>query len=113
MNWLLDLAGKNLLLALPLVLAAFAAQRWFRRPALAHVLWALVLVKLLTPPLIDVPVGWKIDPAGWLASLSAPAKTASPRVEFSPVNPTSATTSLTPSPVTHRRTRTVQSSAAP
>lgn len=43
------------------VSAAIAALAWFcqqvlRSPALAHVLWILVLAKLLTPPLIGVPV---------------------------------------------------------
>jgi bla regulator protein BlaR1 len=45
----------NGVVALALALAAMAASR-FRRPALAHALWLLVLVKLLTPPVIRVPV---------------------------------------------------------
>ncbi len=71
MNWLLALALKNVVLALPLAGGALATQYWLKRPALAHLLWALVLVKLLTPPLVDVPVGWRIDPQAWFASLSA------------------------------------------
>jgi len=31
-------------------------QRWLRRPAVAHLLWVLVLVKLVTPPLVSVPL---------------------------------------------------------
>jgi beta-lactamase regulating signal transducer with metallopeptidase domain len=53
LSWLVS----NVLLALVLALAAWSVQRWFRRPALAHVLWVLVLVKLVTPPLVSVPVG--------------------------------------------------------
>jgi beta-lactamase regulating signal transducer with metallopeptidase domain len=53
LSWLVS----NVLLALVLALAAWSVQRWFRLPALAHVLWVLVLVKLVTPPLVSVPVG--------------------------------------------------------
>jgi beta-lactamase regulating signal transducer with metallopeptidase domain len=45
---------SNVLLASLLALAAWVVQRWLRRPALAHVLWVLVLVKLVTPPLVSV-----------------------------------------------------------
>lgn len=68
MSWLLAIGLKNAILALPLAALALAASRWSRRPALAHVLWAVVLIKLLTPPLIDVPVGWKLDVENWLAA---------------------------------------------
>lgn len=67
MSWLLAVAVKNALLALPLAALALLVGRWLRRPALAHVLWAVVLLKLLTPPLVDVPVGWRLDVEGWLA----------------------------------------------
>src|SRR5262249_26459444 len=33
-----------------------------RRPALAHSLWVLVLLKLLTPPLVHVPLPWPPAP---------------------------------------------------
>jgi beta-lactamase regulating signal transducer with metallopeptidase domain len=70
MSWLLIIGLKNAVLIVPLALAALAAGRCFRRPALAHVLWVLVLVKLVTPPLVDVPVGWSIDVSPWLAEQS-------------------------------------------
>jgi beta-lactamase regulating signal transducer with metallopeptidase domain len=47
--------GSNILLASLLALAAWLMQRWLRRPAFAHILWVLVLVKLVTPPLVIVP----------------------------------------------------------
>jgi len=47
---------SNVLLALLLALAAWFMQRWLRRPAIAHILWVLVLVKLVTPPLVSVPL---------------------------------------------------------
>jgi bla regulator protein BlaR1 len=53
---LLSCVVSNVLLALVLALAAWVAQR-LARPAIAHVLWVLVLVKLVTPPLVNVPLG--------------------------------------------------------
>jgi hypothetical protein len=55
MPWL-SCVVSNVLLALLLALAAWFVQRWLRRPAIAHVLWVLVLVKLVTPPLVSVPL---------------------------------------------------------
>jgi beta-lactamase regulating signal transducer with metallopeptidase domain len=48
----------NAVAATLLALAAAAVARLARRPALAHGLWLLVLLKLLTPPLWQVPVPW-------------------------------------------------------
>jgi len=46
----------NTLMALPLAALALVARRWARpRPALEHVLWVLVLLRLVFPPL---PTGW-------------------------------------------------------
>jgi bla regulator protein blaR1 len=55
MPWL-SCVVSNVLLALLLALAAWLTQRWLRRPAIAHILWVLVLVKLVTPPLVSVPL---------------------------------------------------------
>src|SRR5262245_49854386 len=54
---LLNCVLSNVLLALLLAVVASFVQRRLRRPALAHILWVLVLVKLVTPPLVSVPVG--------------------------------------------------------
>jgi beta-lactamase regulating signal transducer with metallopeptidase domain len=48
---LLRIALWNVALGAVLAALAFAVSRSTRRPALAHVLWVLALVKLLTPPL--------------------------------------------------------------
>jgi beta-lactamase regulating signal transducer with metallopeptidase domain len=58
MHPLLDLGLRNALLAT--VLAGFAAGVCLvcRRPALRHSLWLLVLLKLVTPPLVPIPVPW-------------------------------------------------------
>jgi beta-lactamase regulating signal transducer with metallopeptidase domain len=53
MPWL-SLVISNILLALLLALAAWFVQRWLGRHAIAHTLWVLVLVKLVTPPLVGV-----------------------------------------------------------
>src|SRR5260370_37146209 len=53
MAWLSCIVS-NVLLASLLALAAWFLQRWLRRPAIAHLLWVLVLVKLVTPPLVSV-----------------------------------------------------------
>src|SRR5262249_25616678 len=46
----------NAVSAAALALLALAAGRFGRRPALAHCLWLLVLVQLVTPPLFELPV---------------------------------------------------------
>lgn len=53
MATLLETVVSNTLAAGLLAVLAFAASRW-RRPALAHGLWLLVLLKMATPPLLPV-----------------------------------------------------------
>jgi beta-lactamase regulating signal transducer with metallopeptidase domain len=75
MSWLLIVGLKNAILVAPLAFLAFGIGRYSKRPALAHVLWLIVLVKLLTPPLVDVPVvpdGWRIDVESLVATTSEP-----------------------------------------
>jgi beta-lactamase regulating signal transducer with metallopeptidase domain len=57
MDTMLQIALSNAAVATGLALvAAVAGLLWRRRPALVHGLWLLVLLKLLTPPLVRVPV---------------------------------------------------------
>jgi bla regulator protein blaR1 len=49
------------------LLVACLGRVFSRRPALMHCLWLLVLLKLITPPLFEVPIPW----AGQLAGLDA------------------------------------------
>src|SRR5262245_3069303 len=58
MDPLLDIGLRNALLAAVLAVPALAASRWRRQPALAHALWVVVLLRLVAPPLWQVPVGW-------------------------------------------------------
>ncbi len=53
---LLQVAISNLVLSVPLALIAYAVHRSQRSPTLAHLLWVLVLVKLVTPPIFALPV---------------------------------------------------------
>ena len=50
---------SNSLLAAALAVVALAVSRLLKnKPAVAQVLWLLVLVKLVTPPVFSVPVSW-------------------------------------------------------
>ncbi len=53
---LLQLAFGNLVLSGAIGALAYGVHRTGRYPALAHFLWALVLIKAITPPLLVVPV---------------------------------------------------------
>ncbi len=59
---LMHLALTNAVCAALLAVLALAVGRCFRRPALTHGLWLLVLVKLITPPLFPLSLAWL--PAG-------------------------------------------------
>ena len=56
MTTFLNIALINAVTVLPLALLAWVVSRLVRRPALAHALWVLVLLKFVTPPLFNLPV---------------------------------------------------------
>lgn len=56
MNWLLEVLISNALVATGLAACVGLISLCVRRPALLHVLWVLVLLKLVTPPLVRIPV---------------------------------------------------------
>lgn len=60
MDSLLEIALNNALVATVLAVVVFSISRFVRYPALCHAFWVLVLVKLVTPPIVSVPL-----PAGW------------------------------------------------
>jgi len=64
MNAILEIGLGNALMALVLAVVATALTIRKGHPAVAHVLWLLVFVKLLTPPLaaVPVPVSWADPP---------------------------------------------------
>jgi TolA-binding protein len=82
LDGLLDIALGNAAMAAILALVAAAIGRLCRRPALAHALWVLVLIKLVTPPL------WKVPMHGVLARAMARAQVP-PRTPALPVTPIS------------------------
>src|SRR5262245_9273578 len=65
----LENAAAALVLALPVALLGL----FLRRPALLHALWVIVLLKLVTPPVIRIPVGFST-----LGRDAAPAPLESP-----------------------------------
>lgn len=56
MNALLEIVASNALLATLMAVAVAMVTRFVRRPEVAYWLWALVLIKLVTPPVFQVPV---------------------------------------------------------
>ncbi|WP_010586713.1 M56 family metallopeptidase [Schlesneria paludicola] len=64
MHSLLQIALINAVVIVPLAAIAFGVGRLSQRPALAHLLWVLILVKLLTPPVCQIPMVDRV----WLQS---------------------------------------------
>ena len=58
MDAILQVGLTNAVLATAFALAAWVIRRQERWPAAAHSLWILVLLKLVTPPLMEVAVIW-------------------------------------------------------
>jgi beta-lactamase regulating signal transducer with metallopeptidase domain len=81
MQTLVEIGLRNALLAVPLALAALLIGRWFKRPALTHAFWLLVLIRLLLPPLwhVQMPVAF-ID----LNELVASSSDSFPNAEQAP-----------------------------
>lgn len=63
MESLLQFGLMNAVLVTVLAVAAASIGRVFRRPALNHALWLIVLAKLITPPVIHWPVNLPIPVA--------------------------------------------------
>lgn len=57
MNSLFEIAISNVLVAGMLAAVVFLISRVWRKPALIHCLWVIVLLKLVTPPMIPIPIG--------------------------------------------------------
>jgi TonB family protein len=72
----LEIALANAGSALLLAAAVGIASRFIRRPAVTHVLWALVLLRLLIPPVLELPM--LPAPAAPIAVASAVAPVALP-----------------------------------
>jgi beta-lactamase regulating signal transducer with metallopeptidase domain/molecular chaperone GrpE (heat shock protein) len=62
METLLRIGLSNAVVALLMALVVVTVACVWRRPAVLHALWLLVLVKLVTPPLVWVRIPWPIIP---------------------------------------------------
>jgi beta-lactamase regulating signal transducer with metallopeptidase domain len=85
---LLCIALSNAVAATLMAVAVAAVGRLCRRPAVLHALWLLVLLKLLTPPLVPLPLAWLPAPDN-----SSPVVESHPPAEPNePIVPLAATT---------------------
>lgn len=73
---LLQFGLSNLLLSLLIAAAAWAVHVSGRWPSVAHLLWLVVLVKLLTPPVVALP---GVALPGWWGPQTAASTPATPR----------------------------------
>jgi WD40 repeat protein/beta-lactamase regulating signal transducer with metallopeptidase domain len=80
MDGLVQVGLSNAIVAGGLAVLVWSIGLVYRRPAVLHVLWLLVLIKLVTPPLIALPlsVGWVRIDAGATPSSAALAASARP-----------------------------------
>ena len=82
MDPFLQIVASNALIAAALAVPAALATRARVNPAVVHVLWLLVLVKLFTPPVLPVRVPWPAVAERPAATAPLPPRT--PLVESSP-----------------------------
>src|SRR3989337_2159209 len=61
---MLPLVLTNTLLATVLAGGVYLISKWLRHPALVHALWVIVLLKFITPPVVD----WPLRLPGFLCS---------------------------------------------
>src|SRR5690349_16419786 len=73
MNWLVTALIGNTTIGIVLGLLALLAMS-LRRPALAHAIWLLVLLKLVTPPMVRVN-GWAVSAPATAEQREPPATT--------------------------------------
>jgi len=85
---LLSIGLSNAVAAALLALVAIAAGAICRRPALIHGLWLLVLLKLVTPPLVRIPIAWPTNSDPTSLSVAAAVDESSPAVVPSAVEQT-------------------------
>jgi bla regulator protein blaR1 len=92
MNALVQIGLTNAVAATAWAVLAAAVYRLSRRPALAHALWLLVLIKLLTPPLVVIPIALPASedesPAPVIAEAGQPANEPQPEPQALPQEPT-------------------------
>ncbi len=77
---------SNLLVSTILAVLAWVVQRRIPSPGLANLLWAIVLIKLVTPPFVAIPAMTVPSIAGASISTSADLHTVSPPLRFNQMN---------------------------
>jgi len=80
---LLEIGMTNAVIAMLLAIVVWAVTRRMRQPAFVHLLWVLVLVKLITPPLLPIP--WSVGHATAMTNRLAAAPAAIPAPPASPL----------------------------
>ncbi len=102
MNNLMHIGLANAATVSILAIPAYAMSRWGKRPAVAHFLWVIILIKLLTPPLWHIPVNWTDSTSRTVAT--APTNETIPPADpvHLPVSePTNQLSSLEQQPIEH------------
>lgn len=72
---ILEYLISNAIVVAVLAVIAWGVFRWLRKPGLAHIVWIVLLIKLVTPPLIQLPIDFRTNP-------TAAAKTEAPREQL-------------------------------
>jgi beta-lactamase regulating signal transducer with metallopeptidase domain len=81
MDAFFQIVASNALIVTALALGVSVVSRFWKHPIAMHLLWLLVLIKMLTPPLVTIPVPWLFNPA---ASLEV--ATSNPRLGGLPIS---------------------------
>jgi beta-lactamase regulating signal transducer with metallopeptidase domain len=93
MTSLFTIGVTNALVATALAFIVWCVTRVWRQPALAQLLWVLVLVKLVTPPLVAIP--WPVERDA-IVSLPAETQTDTDQEYIGPVAFTNAQAATSP-----------------
>ena len=78
MSWFLDATLSNALIAAAMAIVVVAVSwYWRHRPAVIHAMWLIVLLKFITPPVVNVPLN-----PGWSAREAAVTSIGQTRLEL-------------------------------
>ncbi len=80
MTTFLEIALVNAVLVAILACVVFAITRIWRNPHLAHVLWLVVLLKMVTPPLVKVPISFEFEWNGGEIASTVPRELSRPKL---------------------------------
>mgnify|MGYP002622728899 CR=1 FL=1 len=98
-HWVMQSALTNAATVVPLAAVVLIVGRSLRRPALVHLLWVLILIKFITPPLVGVPVPAEWVPkrfTGFAQTYLVGGESQSPQPQFALPSPQTASTQVSP-----------------